>query len=249
MDSSIFKLRIHITPVGFEIDRVIEPLIKLKADKVWLIIENDIENSDANFYYREIKNRLIKLKIDFNEEKCEFRSLFDLLNVYRIIIEREQNHDLFINVSTGNKIEAIAGMMAAMLFNNEKISIIPYYAVPDNYEIKPKEGEQLTSGFRGVIQLPNYKIERPKEHLIAALKIMKDNGVMSKKRLIELFLENRLINIEREDHSESAKHSQLNKKYLEPLIERKFIEIEGKGRSARIKISHDGENILKFLPK
>jgi len=35
----------------------------------------------------------------------------------------------------------------------------------------------------------------------------------------------------------------------EPLNEKKFIEIEGKGKSARIKISPNGENILKFLPK
>ena len=72
---------------------------------------------------------------------------------------------------------------------------------------------------------------------------------MSKKRLIEIFIQKKLIVIEKEGHSESAKHSQLNKKFLEPLIEKKFIEVDGKGRAARIKISPDGENILKFLPK
>lgn len=248
-NSSIFKLRVHIVPVGFEIDRVIEPLIRFKADKVWLIIEENIETGDANYHYQEIKRRLRDVNIDFDERRCKFRALFELLNEYRIIIEQEHEHEIFINVSTGNKIEAIAGMMAAMMFHSDKVSITPYYAVPENYEIKPGTGEQFTSGYKDVIQLPNYKIERPKEHLIKALQIMKENGVMSKKRLIEIFVQNQLIVIERENHSESAKHSQLNKKYLEPLNEKKFIEIDGKGKAARIKISPNGENILKFLPK
>lgn len=248
-NSSIFKLRVHIVPVGFEIDRVIEPLIRFKADKVWLIIEENIEMGEANYHYQEIKRRLRDINIDFDERRCKFRALFELLNEYRIVIEKEHEHEIFINVSTGNKIEAIAGMMAAMMFHSDKVSITPYYAVPEKYEIKPKEGEQFTSGYKDVIQLPNYKIERPKEHLITALKIIKESGVVSKKRLIEIFVLEKLIVIEKEKHSESAKHSQLNKKYLEPLNEKKFIEIEGKGKAARIRISPDGENILKFLPK
>jgi len=51
------------------------------------------------------------------------------------------------------------------------------------------------------------------------------------------------------DHTEAAKHSQLNKKYLEPLSQKGFIEIKGKGKAARIIITDDGNNILKFLPK
>jgi hypothetical protein len=247
--SSIFKLRVHIVPVGFEIDRVIEPLIRFKADKVWLIIEENIEKGEANYHYQEIKRRLKDNNIDFDERRCQFRALFELLNEYRIIIEKESEHEIFINVSTGNKIEAIAGMMAAMMFHSDKVSITPYYAIPKKYEIKPKEGEQFTSGYKDIIQLPNYKIERPKEYLITALQIIKENGVMSKKHLIEIFLDKQLIVIEKENHSESAKHSQLNKKFLEPLNERKFIKIEGKGRAARIKITSEGQNILKFLPK
>jgi len=247
--SSIFKLRVHIVPVGFEIDRVIEPLIQFKADRVWLIVEENIEQGDANYHYQEIKRKLKKMKIDFDERRCQLRALFDLLNEYRIIIEKEQEHEIFINVSTGNKIEAIAGMMAAMIFHSDKVSVTPYYAVPENYEIKPKEKEQFTSGYKGVIQLPNYTIERPKPHLIAALKLIKENGISNKKNLIELFMNQKLIVIEQKKFSESAKHSQLNKKFLDPLNEKKFIEIIGKGRAARINISTDGENILKFLPK
>jgi hypothetical protein len=246
----MLKLRVHIVPVGFEIDRVIEPLVRLKADKVWLVIEENIEKTDAKYHYNKIKNRLNELKIECSERRCDTHSLFLLLNTYRMIIEDEQNHLIFINVSTGNKIEAIAGTMASMIFNNEKIEVKPYYVVPQNYEIKPRKGQpQLTSGYAGIIQLPNYKIERPAESLIAALKVIQHNNHVSKKILIEKFLENKLIVIEKSNHSESAKHSQLNSKYLEPLLQKGLITIQGKGKPARISITEDGENILKFLPK
>jgi hypothetical protein len=244
----MLKLRVHIAPVGFEIDRVIEPLIRLKADKVWLIIEENIEDSDAKFYYKKIKARLDEVKIVTVEKRCDIRSLFDLLNIYRIIIEDESKNQVFINVSTGNKIQAIAGMMAAMIFNEESAEITPYYVIPENYDVKPSKGQQITSGYKDVFQLPNYKIERPKESHIAALNIINENNRTSKKVLIEKFLEKKLIVIENEGHTEAAKYSQLNKKYLEPLIQKGFIEIHGSGKAARIFISENGQNILKFLP-
>ncbi len=243
---SIFKHRVHIVPIGFEIDRVIEPLIRLKADRVWLIIEKDIESSEANYHFQQIITRLKEMNLHYDLRRCEFLALFDLLNEYRIIIEKEHEHDIFINVSTGNKIEAIAGMMAAMIFHSEKVNITPYYVIPEKYEIKPKE-EQLTSGYKEVIQLPNYSIERPQEQLISALKIIKSRGNSSKNQLIDDFKKHQLIKIENPDHTKAAEHSQLNKKYLERLLERKLIEINGKGRASRVKITKDGENILKFL--
>jgi hypothetical protein len=244
----MLKLRVHIVPIGFEIDRVIEPLVRLRADKVWLIVDDTIEKSDASVHYKKVKERVHELKIDFDERRCDIQSLFDLLNIYRTIIEEEQQHQIFINVSTGSKIEAIAGMMAAMIFNNETISATPYYVVPENYEITPKKGQQLTSGFKRIIQLPNYKIERPQKALISALKIIQENNSVSKKILIEKFQAMKLIVVE-SDHTEAAKHSQLNKKYLDPLSQKGLIDITGKGKAARIKITDDGNNILKFLPK
>jgi len=246
----MLKLRVHIVPVGFEIDRIIEPLIRLKADKVWLVIEENIEKTDANYHYTKIKDRLTELHIECAERRCDTHSLFLLLNTYRMIIDDEQNHLIFINVSTGNKIEAIAGTMASMIFNNEIIDVKPYYVIPENYEIKPTKGQpQLTSGFSGIIQLPNYKIERPAESLIIALKVIQRHNHVSKKILIEKFLENKLIVIEKSNHTESAKYSQLNSKYLEHLLQKGLIMIQGKGKAARISITEDGENILKFLPR
>ena len=37
----IVNLRIHIAPVGFELDRIILPAVRMKADKVWLIAHDN----------------------------------------------------------------------------------------------------------------------------------------------------------------------------------------------------------------
>ena len=37
----IVNLRVHIAPVGFEVDRIIIPAVRMKADKVWLIAHDN----------------------------------------------------------------------------------------------------------------------------------------------------------------------------------------------------------------
>ena len=36
---SMLNLRVHIAPVGFEIDRVVVPAVKMKADLVYLVAD------------------------------------------------------------------------------------------------------------------------------------------------------------------------------------------------------------------
>ena len=248
-EKPLVKLRVHIAPVGFEVDRVVLPLTDLKADKVWLIVEPNIESGKASYHYNEIKRQLDSLGILFDEERCNIRDLFELLNIYRKIIVQEKGNQIYINVSTGTKIEAIAGTMASMIFRDDTIEITPYYAQPKNYEITPEKGQQFTSGYDGVIQLPNYRIERPRPRLIKTLRIIQDGQPIRKKDLIDCCVEEKLIEVDpRSKHPESAKHSQLSKNLIEPLLQWNLISVNERGKRGRICITQDGENILKFLP-
>ena len=54
---NIVNLRIHIAPVGFEIDRIIIPATSQKADKVWLIAHDNVsEDKAANIVKRLRRN-------------------------------------------------------------------------------------------------------------------------------------------------------------------------------------------------
>ena len=55
---NIVNLRIHIAPVGFEIDRIIIPATSQKADKVWLIAHDNVSEDKAVKYREKIEKEL-----------------------------------------------------------------------------------------------------------------------------------------------------------------------------------------------
>jgi hypothetical protein len=57
---NIVNLRIHIAPVGFEIDRIIIPATSQKAHKVWLIAHDNAAEDKANKYRQNIEKELKK---------------------------------------------------------------------------------------------------------------------------------------------------------------------------------------------
>ena len=56
----IVNLRVHIAPVGFEIDRIIIPAVKMKADKVWLVAHDNVAEDKASKYRQKIEKLLEK---------------------------------------------------------------------------------------------------------------------------------------------------------------------------------------------
>ena len=51
--------KVHIVPLGFEYERIIEPLLMNKADKVWLVLHYDDQYEEE--FLVPIINRLKKL--------------------------------------------------------------------------------------------------------------------------------------------------------------------------------------------
>ena len=159
-------MRVHISPVGFEIDRIVLPAIQLKADKVWLITHNNKSDDKGFEFVNKIKERLKEEKIEVEEEEADRKDLFDTLRAFRSIISKEQGNQIMVNVSTGSKIQSIAFMMACMMFKDFGM-IKPYYAEPEEY--MTLSHEQETSGLRDIKLLPDYKIEIPHENLIKCM--------------------------------------------------------------------------------
>jgi ribosomal protein RSM22 (predicted rRNA methylase) len=127
MSSSInYPKRIHIAPVGFEVDRVVLPVLDMRADRVWLISEQNPELDQGRSYLEQVAERINEKNenCDIRIRRCDFdnRDLYDVLKAYREIIQEEKENQIFINVSTGTKINAIAGMMACMIFKDSVLS-------------------------------------------------------------------------------------------------------------------------------
>jgi len=83
-----------------------------------------------NLYNRS--KRVESFDIDYQQASADRTDLFDTLRALRTIIFREKGNHILVNVSTGSKIQAIASMMACMMFK-DMATIKPYYVVPEKY--------------------------------------------------------------------------------------------------------------------
>jgi len=246
IDGSLETLRIHIAPVGFEVDRITIPAENMKADRVWLIIHSDPNDDAGRPFSKLITERLEESRIEFKLEYADRTDLFDTLRALRKIIFKESNNVILINVSVGSKIQAIASMIACMIFK-DKVDITPYYAVPEKYATIPREQE--TVGVKKIIKLPEYKIQTPSVNLIKCLEIIhqRSGNRIANKDLRDQALEQELIHVERHENREQSAYMALKTNLLEPLLKWQFIRIEKIGRRHDVLLTDEGLNVLKFL--
>ena len=244
--NSLSKLRVHIVPLGFEIDRIILPAKQMKADKIWLLIHDNPSQDKAKSYSDAILKDLKKNKIQVKFAEADRNDVFKILKTVKEIFEKEKNNDIYVNVSSGSKIQAIACMMACMIF--KEYNVTPYYAEPESYP--STQGKQQSTGLKNIVPLPKYEIQKPRQDLIDALKIIKSHdGKITKKEMAILAEEEKIITVGARDENQSqARFASLDKNIIQPLQEQwKFIDVEKIGRNRWIKITQEGIDASVFL--
>jgi hypothetical protein len=260
--NSLQILRVHVAPVGFEIDRIVLPAINMKADRVWLIVHDKAHEDKGDKFVKAIQSKLGDARIDCLQAQADRIDLFDILRALRTIFLRERGNSILVNVSVGSKIQAIASMMACMMFKDLGM-IKPYYVVPERYNssLLQQEDKQETEGVRNIIGLPEYKIEIPSDKLIRCLDIIdgRAGGKITKRELKDLAIENNLIHVDdkkisgnnrkiaRGEYSDQAAYMALNKNLIEPLLRWQFITESKVGSHHIISLTEDGKHALKFL--
>ncbi|MCZ7357214.1 MAG: DUF6293 family protein [Candidatus Methanoperedens sp.] len=251
--------KVHIVPMGFEIDRIELPLKMIGADKVFLL--TDEKEKEIGLRYLEELERRIKTIIDVEDFKVIGCPMWDFQNLMSLICELVRKEKLagnfiYINVSSGSKLSAIAGTLASLMYG-----AIPYYAQAKKYNIKNpgiKSGEicGITSGVNKILQIPSYTIERPPDELINALAILSDKGgrISQKEYIFELekrgFIDD-AIGIGRGQRKEVTKkgYAKAKRQFFEKLEEKGWAVKKGKGRSSYIEITNEGTNTFETFIK
>jgi uncharacterized protein DUF6293 len=246
------ELRVHIVTVGFQVRRVTEPLIRERADKVYILSSSQGDKAAA--YLDKIIRILRKEKyLQVEKRTMDIWDLFDCLQTYKKIIKEEEekggkNTHIYINISTGNKVSSVAGTMACMIWKGT-----PYYAHMEyNSKKDPTDGlpdEEVTE----IQEIPVYSINKPKPESLAVLKILdsvkEENKpkMMKKGRLIEELEEVGLIE---KNASVGAKHSKL-KGLLNSISiagsDNPLVEVEYKGKQSNVILTTQGESTLKIF--
>ena len=245
---SKLKLRVHIAPVGFEIDRIVIPAKKMRADKVWLIAHSNLSEDKARPFLDKIKKTLEKNNIEVKETTANRYRLFDIVRVVKEIIIAEKQHDVYLNVASGSKIHAVGLMMATMIFDDRE-NLHPFYAQAKDYH-HTKVTEPQTSGVEQISDLPTYQIQTPPQKQLEALKILVDNnGKMKKKDMAQRAEDLQLITINAQtgNHSQ-ARFASLDKNIIAPLENQwGYVKTEKVGRNRWIHLTDEGRWASEFL--
>src|SRR5438093_8140444 len=155
------ELRIHIVTVGFQIRRITEPLIRERADKVYLITRTHEDKATA--YLDKVMKILRKERyLQIEKRAMDIWDLFDCLQTYKKIINEEEekrgkNAHIYINVSTGSKVSSIAGTLACMIWKGT-----PYYAHIDYNDKKDPADDLPEEDVTTIDEIPVYSINKPK---------------------------------------------------------------------------------------
>jgi len=246
--AKIAKLRIQIAPVGYEIDRVVLPAKQEKADMVWLLVHENKSQDKAGPFISKITKKLEKLGITVLQESHNRQDLFQIIRAVKNIIEKESDNDIYVNLASGSKIQAIGTMMACMMFNDSS-NIHPFYVEAKEYAGFVGK-TQLSAGIKDIQNVPPYSIKIPDEKLIKALKIITDNGgKITKKSMADVSEKNNLISInpKDEEHRSMVRFTSLDKNIIQPLEEWGFITVNKVGRNRWIEITDEGKNASEFL--
>ncbi len=226
--------RVHIMPVGYEKQRVLMCASRFKADKVVLIghVEDDEEDEER---LQEIRSQLEEEAIKVERADCDLFDLYDSLGIIAELITSFEDDDVYVNVSTGSKITAIAGMIACMA-----IDATPYYAKAKSYSGKhPKDLEFVQ-------KLPRYPIDAPDQQQIEMLHVIQEleaNEIKpTKGNLIHVGQHLSMPFITESDSGEKGHYRLLDNEILEPMLEEGYIEISQEGRNKVVSVTDDGKD-------
>jgi len=238
--------RIHIAPVGFEIDRVVIPPIQNRADLVYLLVHSNVSSDKSTKYYEKIKEILKKNKIQIETVYADRNNLLEIVKSVKEIIIKHRKSEIFINVSSGSKIHAIGCMMGCMIFDDRR-NLHPYYAEAEKYPAF-KADEQQTYGVKETHPLPTYQMQTPKPELIQALVIIKQHGEIKKSELADIAVKKKIITVNSSENYKMARFTSLDKNIIIPLKNIwKFVDEKKVGRNRYIFLTDDGKLASQFL--
>ncbi len=240
-------LRIHIAPVGFEEDRIVIPAEKMRAEKVILITNEEGQEKGALFYEKVIE-RLRKDNIEVEMVKTSFFNLEKNMLLFSNLINKHRDQQLFINISSGSKIQALAGFISVMSAKSQGILVSTYYVEPEEYNDNPPRFP-ISRGFKQIINLPIFPLHMLSKEIQSAMLLLKKKPYYKLELAIELakqgfFPQELLDKCDNKPVNEKARIRLQNlaeNRVINPMNREKYIEMEKVGRHIKITLTSFGD--------
>jgi len=250
---------VHIIPLGHEIDRVVKPFERFRANRVYLlaVTENkkySREMVDKQKYFLEVvKKKLQEKDIDVLFRNVDMFNILEVMKNVSAIIQKEkfENNIVYVNMSGAGRLTSVGATLAAMAHNARV-----YYVVADRY---PKnEEEEMQHGLSiceegKVIFLENFQLQLPDETGKKVLvKLCDKEKGMKTKEILDLLRESRVEGFEKDYaklFGEKKRQTQqrylvkLNKGILDRLEKSGYITRDKLGRYNTITITDSGKYV------
>lgn len=229
--------RVHIMPVGYEYERIVQPAERSRADRVVLIgHEEDEEGSDGRKHWEKVTKVLEEKGIHYDVLQCNIFDLYSSLGAIAEAVSMHADDDVYVNVSTGSKITAIAGMIASMVLDSTA-----YYVRAQDYSDDP-------SMITNVMNLPAYPIDAPDQEQVNIMAFietwMEHEGPPTKGEIIHFSEQENLSYVSR-NVAGKGKYRLLDTHIVEPLNKRGWIEESKSGRNKVLELTEDGAAALQ----
>lgn len=242
--------RTHIVPVGYDYyNRVLEPLLDPRADEIFFILHDKGAIRGHDKFFAQIVKEVKKENIPFESIETDIWDLYKCLEVFREIITDAKKHGnhVFINVSTGTKVTAMAGILACMMWRET-----PYYV-----RLKNPTKKGITKIPKVAVEkrerIPTFDITKPDIKMMKILqKIAKmKDGSMRKWQLVE-YLEDegdikQIETRKKKVFTDNAKLSQLQTILIPMEKTWGFVDVEHRGSRSQVKIRKEGLQALQIF--
>ena len=178
----VYRKRIQIAPVGFEVDRVVLPAIREKAERVYLMVHKNRSEDKATKYAAAIQKKLKAANIETRIIYCDWQNIESITREARDLILRlsktkpgETGNEIAINLASGSKNHAIGLDRACMTFRKRK-HIHPFYPEAEKWTAW-RYPKQQSTGVKKIKQISIHRIIVPEPELIEALRIIKRDAI------------------------------------------------------------------------
>ena len=239
--------RVQVVPLGFEYARLREPVRSWKADRVVAI--EYVEDTDVPYIDAFLEELAADDRVDLEVRTCDIFDLYDALGAVAAAIDDHADDDVYVNVSAGSKITAIAGTIACMATGATPVYARPDYG-PDDERIPD---EPLHDAVAETFALPTYPIERPSHEHVAVLEFVAESGDgegryegVTKGELLDFGAREELPFVAESDaETRKGLYRRLDSRVLSPLLERQYVAVSQVGREKYVSLTEQGENVLR----
>lgn len=230
----------HVAGQGYEVQRIAQPAIDMRADRVYLL--SDKPDARLRPYHEKVLKRLKAASVETLVRTCQVWDPNAVVGEMARIAEAERGHHVYVNLGTGPKTCAIGGSLAAMLWGFDA-----YYPRVD-YEAEDVDGKD-DKPVKETTFIPTFKLEPPGPDVLAVLELLTEKGARParKKEVVERLRERGFL---ARDASPQADQNFADR-VLKRAMEWGFLDSEGEGRRRRLKLNERGEagrKMFQHLP-